>query len=126
MFFDSLVGQNKDNFRTLKKANEQRRSVFCDTNILRFLVEHPDKWENLKIYLQKNNYRLVFSPIQFIEFKKISRILDGLTRLLSIFPSSFTKGAMKILEEEIANYPSSAKIVLFHKPSINEIIESQL
>jgi hypothetical protein len=33
---------------------------------------------------------------------------------------------MKILEEEMANYPSSAKIVLFHEPFINEIIGSHL
>ena len=101
-------------------------AFFCDTNILRFLVEHPNKWERLRKYLQENNYRLVFSPIQFIEFKKIPRYHDGLTKLLSSVPSSFTKGSTKILEEEISNYPSSAKIELFHKPSINEIIGKHL
>ncbi|GEM_PF-5165363 len=105
---------------------DNEEAFFCDTNILRFLVEHPSKWESLKKYLQENNYRLVFSPIQFIEFKKIPRYHDGLTRLLSSIPSSFTKGSMKILEEEIANYPSSARINLFHEPSINKIIGNHL
>lgn len=102
------------------------KAFFCDTNILRFLVEHPGKWMNLKKYLENNKYRLVFSPVQFIEFKKIPRFHNGLTNLLSTVPSAFTKGSMKIIEEEIVNYPSPIKVSLFHEPTINEIINSHL
>ncbi len=104
----------------------EEKAFYCDTNILDYLVKNPDKWANLRNYFHRNNGRLVISPIQVIEFKKVPKYHAGLTELLYRVPSSFSKSWMQVLAQEIALYPNPYEPDFLHSPTINQIIDFYL
>lgn len=108
---------------------------FCDTNILRELIDNQDKWESLKNMLVEKQMLLVLSLIQLIELVKIPRYHTGLAELLLFVPSAFLKWWKAIIQDEIDAYPRHNDIpiidlpplnIVFRKPGERQLLQQQL
>jgi hypothetical protein len=82
-----------------------QRITFCDTNILRYLIDHPEKWTAFRRYLAETETSLSVSMIQLLEFEKLPNYYYGLLKLLSIMPANMLNWWKNILADEIKLYP---------------------
>lgn len=96
------------------------RILFCDTNILRYILDHPSRVAPFLLHLQENNFTLAISLIQAIELTKLDRYHAPLAEL--IFPSDayFFSWWKAIVAEEVNNYPDTDSIDPLSRPSIRK------
>ena len=84
--------------------------TFCDTNIIRYLIEHPEKWTAFSRHLTENKRFLCISFVQLLELQKLPQYHNGFLQFLSVTPSIVFKWWRQILREEIFYYPATTKV----------------
>jgi hypothetical protein len=85
-------------------------NTFCDTNIIRYLIEHPEKWTAFRRHLTENKRFLCISFVQLLELQKLPQHHTGFLRFVSVMPSIVFKWWRQILREEIFYYPATTEV----------------
>lgn len=98
---------------------------YCDTNILRYLVDNPSKWTAFRQHLFAIKAILVVSWIQVIELSKVPHYHEGISRLLLSTRSALLKWWKDLLREETEHYPQTTVIDPIQRPLISDYLRDQ-
>jgi hypothetical protein len=98
-----------------------KKLIFFDTNILREIITHKEKWHPFSQYLENENLVIVISAIQFIELYKVKRYHDVVTSFLLEIPSCMFRWWTEILKDEVEAFPHTLKIQYLTFPSFQEM-----
>jgi hypothetical protein len=94
------------------------RILFCDTNILRYILDDPSRVNPFLLHLQKKSFTLALSLIQVIEITKIKRYHAPLADLIFSSEAHFFSWWKTIVAEEVDAYPATENIDPLSYPSI--------
>lgn len=101
-----------------------QKICFCDTNIIRYLIDHPEKWLAFKNYLAKGEMTLTISMIQLLELNKLPRYYQSFFQLLSVVPANIFAWWRNILKDEIQYYPKVSSVNPIFGYIIEEFIQT--
>src|SRR4030067_338709 len=102
------------------------RLFFCDTNILRYLVDNPPRWLALRKHLSEINALLVLSWIKIVELSKVPHYHEGISRILLNTPSALLKWWKDLLGDEVKCYPDTFTIDPIQPPLISDYLQGRL
>lgn len=97
---------------------------YCDTNILRFLVETKDKWKRLEEYLIVQKLILVISWVNIVEMVKLPKYHRDLSQLLLQVPTAILKMRQDIIRKEILEYPNKVNNIINY-PLLRFMLDSR-
>jgi hypothetical protein len=98
------------------------RLYYCDTNILRFLIDNPPKWPAFQKHLAALDAVLALSWIQIIELSKIPHYHQGVSKLLINNRSALLKWWKDLLIEETEHFPNTLMVDPIQRPLISDYL----
>ena len=94
----------------LQSPRLPKKLMFFDTNILREIINHKEKWQSLSQYLKSENLVVVISAVQFIELYKVKRLHNVVADFLLETPSFMFKWWTEILRDEVEAFPHTLRV----------------
>lgn len=95
-----------------------RRILFCDTNILRYILDQPSRVDPFLRHLEESEFTLVISLIQAVELTKLDRYHAPLADLILLEDAHFFSWWKAIVSEEVQAYPDTDSVDPLSRPSI--------
>ena len=94
------------------------RVLFCDTNIIRYLLDAPSRASRFAVHLREEGLVHAISLIQFTELLKLERYHAPLAQLLFDAQSHIFRWWKGIVHDEAAAYPNTSGIHAMSRPNI--------
>jgi hypothetical protein len=102
------------------------RLFYCDTNILRFLIDNPSKWPAFQRRLYDLDAVIALSWIQIIELSRVPHYHRGVSRLLLNNRSALLKWWKDLLTEEVERFPETTLVDPLQRPLISDYLKGQV
>lgn len=94
------------------------RILFCDTNIIRTVLDDETHLDPFVQHVQENGYLLALSLVQVVELFKITHYHGPLADLIFATNAHFFKWWKEVIAEEVRAHAKGRPIELLSRPSI--------
>jgi hypothetical protein len=92
--------------------------LFCDTNIVRYILDDPARVDPFLRHVRHEGYILALSLIQAVELTKLPHYHASLAELIFSSDAHFFSWWKTVVEEEVDHYPATSDVDPLTHPSI--------